>query len=154
MRQAKPPNNTLLYVGIAITCLLLAYSLYLFITNLSSQLSFSAEEELNASSNLTFQEPTARSCFTKNNFTAPIFLYRRNCPYSQQAYPLVEELVSEGYEIQFVDADDIGSLALISSCTDMRNVVPQYICIEDGSVLEGAVDMEQLRLFYDNCLHK
>lgn len=156
--RKKPahPNKPLLYAGIILVLVILAYSVYLFVGSLSLQFQAVSEENSEVLDNITQmpEEISVEQCFLSNNFSSPLFIYRKNCPYSKQAYPMVQQLTDEGYSITFVDADNLDDLARVSSCTNIRNVVPQYVCIKDGSVLEGLVSIDEIRAFYDSCLAK
>lgn len=91
---------------------------------------------------------TVQECLENNGIDGYIFLYSTSCPHCVNMIPVIDELISEGYNIH----KTTDSRSLSGCLKDMSGYVPEFICNVDGSVhLGGGLSKDELIELYTNC---
>ncbi len=153
-------KNAPLILGIAVVVVLLFAAVLLFMQRVTEAFtSVSNNENVfsgtgavpleNESAGQGTATQSVKDCLLNNGFNTSVYLYSPTCPHCQRMMPIVDALISEGYNITKVAASS--GFAPLASCVNIRPVVPQFICNLNGQVLEGEVSEDKLREFYNNC---
>ncbi|MGC8923742.1 MAG: thioredoxin family protein [Candidatus Micrarchaeia archaeon] len=159
LEPGKVPK-TYLVAGIIIIIILLLVSIYLFVQSISNSISKANEHitefdeglDTNATGDGQKAVQSVEECFKTMGFESVlVYMYLPTCPYCQQMNPIIDNLISRGYPIAKVDASNTKLYVNLAGCTNMRAVVPQYICTLNGKVLEGSVSEDELMKFYNSC---
>lgn len=145
-------------IGMVIIVLLIIGSIYLLVSMIGTsfevpETDFDQERYLEESENRNeeVQEKTVEECLADFGFDKLIYLHSPSCPACRRMTPVVQELVSEGYDIFIADAHQDSNYAKISNCISLQNSIPQVICNKNGIANVGGKSKEELIEIYGKC---
>jgi thiol-disulfide isomerase/thioredoxin len=150
-------------IGMVFIAILLIGTVYVFISTITDTINSDlneieenkkeiVEDKENNETEVVEEKTTVQECLADLGYNEFIFLHSPSCGHCRTMMPIVESLISEGYDIQIVNAIENSNFAKISNCiSGMKGSVPQFICNKNGIPKIGSMTKEKLIEVYNSC---